>query len=129
MINSLLEIGSKLIDKIIPDKQAADAAKLKLLQLQQDVELKIEEFKHQEAIAQMDINKTEAQSEHIFISGWRPFIGWVCGIGLCYQFLLQPLLLGLFDLPMPSLDVSTLVALVTSMLGFGWYRSMDKRRK
>jgi hypothetical protein len=126
MIPSLIDIGSKLIDKLIPDKVQADEAKLKLLQLQQDGQLKLEEFKHEEAQSQADINKVEAQSSNLFVAGWRPCIGWMCCIGLFYQFLLQPVIMGIITNEFPVLDTGTLMALVTSLLGFGGYRTVEK---
>ena len=57
---------------------------------------------------QLDINKTEAQHGSIFVAGWRPFIGWVCGIALVWNFIIQPLLLWVaWMMPELGIDMST----------------------
>jgi len=87
---------------------------------------------------QLEINKEEARHGSIFVAGWRPFIGWVGGIALAYQFLLYPLLVwgwticqakawipGEID-PPPVFDAGPLFAIVTGMLGIGSMRRYDK---
>ncbi len=86
--------------------------------------------------AQNDINKIEAASSNLFIAGWRPFIGWVCGIAIAYNFLLMPfgnlilLILGKIglhvDFAMPAVDYGELWTLVTAMLGLGTMRTVEK---
>lgn len=133
LIGPLLEIGKSIISKVWPDPTAQAEAQLKLLQLQQAGEFKELEANLQLMLAQTDINKAEAQSASNFRGGWRPFIGWVCGLGLGYQFLIRPLANGVFTYyghgtPMPDLDTSTLMALVTGMLGFGGLRTFEKSK-
>lgn len=83
--------------------------------------------------AQTEVNKTEAQHASLFVAGWRPFIGWVCGSALAYQFILRPLLpwfsvmVGHPVPEMPSLDDS-LMELVMAMLGLGGLRTFEKVR-
>ena len=78
------------------------------------------------------INEKEAENESVFVSGWRPFIGWVCGIGLGFNFVIRPLfnyvlLIGFPKVvPMESLDFAPLMTLVTGMLGFGAVRTYEK---
>lgn len=80
---------------------------------------------------QIDTNKTEAGSPSVFVAGWRPFIGWVCGAALVYQYLLRPLLAWGFAIAghpmpvMPGLD-DTLWELLFGMLGLGGLRSFEK---
>jgi hypothetical protein len=82
-------------------------------------------------LAQAEIDKQEAASTNVFIAGWRPFIGWICGIAIGYNFLVIPLG-GLIlkalkvDFPMPALDMSELWTLVTGMLGLGTMRTVEK---
>ena len=133
LIGPLLEIGKSIINKVWPDPSAQAQAQLKLLQLQQAGEFKELEANLQLMLAQTDINQAEAQSASNFRGGWRPFIGWVCGLGLAYQFLFRPLAHGVVaflghGMPMPDLDTSTLLALVTGMLGFGGLRSFEKSK-
>ena len=61
-----------------------------------------------------------------FTRGWRPFIGWVCGCGLAYQFLLRPLLIGFLQRDFPSLGMDTLLTLLCGMLGLSAMRTTEK---
>lgn len=113
----------KVIDKIIPDPQAKAQMQLELIRLQQSGELA-------QMTGQMEINKVEAASPDLFRGGWRPFIGWICGVGLLYQFLLRPLLGWLsgvqgWAVP-PPLEMDTLLTLLLGMLGLGAYRTAEK---
>lgn len=84
-IGPIIDIVGKVIDRVIPDKEAARKAKDALAEeaLQADVK---------GMLAQLDINKVEAASSSIFVAGWRPFIGWVGGAGFAVQFVVVPLL-------------------------------------
>ena len=123
-ISAALDLGTTLINKIFPDPAQASEAKLKLLDLQQNGELAI-------MTAQTDINKTEAANSSVFVSGWRPAIGWVCALALAYQYLVRPLggtiasLLGLTIPPLPGLD-DNLWQLMMGMLGMGGLRTFEK---
>ena len=86
-ITVALDIGGKLIDRLWPDPTQADLAKLELFRLQQSGEL-------QQIAGQLEVNKAEATNTSVFVSGWRPFIGWICGTGLAYQFLVYPILVA-----------------------------------
>ena len=124
----------KVIDKIFPDKEAADKAKLELLKMQQAGEFKELEAELEKARMQVDVNTAEAQSGSNFRGGWRPFIGWICGLGLAYAVLLQPLITGVVQATVPNMqgfvmpDVQTdaLMALLFGMLGLGGYRTYEK---
>ena len=123
-ISAALDLGTTLINKIFPDPAQASEAKLKLLELQQNGELAI-------MTAQTDINKTEAANSSVFVSGWRPAIGWVCALALAYQYLVRPLggtiasLLGMTIPPLPGLD-DNLWQLMMGMLGMGGLRTFEK---
>ena len=88
--DQILNTGLAIIDKLIPDPAQKAEAKLKLLALQQQGEFKQLEADLQLAQGQIDINKIEAGSEDNFRAGWRPFIGWVCGMGFATQFFFGP---------------------------------------
>lgn len=133
-ITGVLEIGSKLIDHFFPDAKEADAAKLKLLELQQTGELAA-------MTGQLDINKVEAGSASMFVAGWRPAVGWVCAASLAMAYLPKALFLSVFwayqaystiktgksELPMfPDLGVTDLIGLLCAMLGIGGMRSFEK---
>jgi len=84
---------------------------------------------------QMEINRTESAHRSLFVAGWRPFIGWVCGLGICYVFLLQPLLHWLLALlypqwseNLPAFPTDCLLELMFGMLGIGTLRTFEKVR-
>lgn len=123
-VTAALDLGGKLIDKLFPDPAARDEAKLKLLTLQQNGELA-------QMTGQIETNKIEAASTNWFVAGWRPYIGWICGSGLAYQFLLMPIFNGLAVISgtvdaFPSLDMGTLLTLLLGMLGLGGMRMHEK---
>ena len=119
LVDALLGIGGKLIDKLIPDPAARDAARFELLKLQQSGELAA-------MLAQTDVNKVEAASGSVFVAGWRPAIGWVCALAMCYQYLLRPFLVAFNPvLAFPGLD-DNLWQLLAGMLGLGGLRTFEK---
>lgn len=78
---------------------------------------------------QIDINKAEAASTSLFVSGWRPGLGWVCVVAFTYQFVLYPFIVwycALKTLPAPPALDSVLWELTFGMLGLGGLRSIDK---
>ena len=83
-------------------------------------------------MAQVELNKIEAQHRTIFVAGWRPFIGWVCGTGIGMNFVIRPLLNYLLivfrpEVPiMESLDMTTLIPLLLGLLGIGGLRTYEK---
>ena len=118
-IDAILGIGGKLIDKLIPDPAAKDAARLELLKLQQSGELEA-------MTAQTEINKVEAASSNLFASSWRPAIGWVCALAMFYQYLARPFLTAFLpSLFFPGLD-ENLWQLMMGMLGLGGLRTFEK---
>src|SRR5690349_3275223 len=82
----------KIIDKLIPDPQAKAQMQLEAMKLAQNGEFKELDNQLQRDLAQIQVNNTEAQSESPFKSYWRPFVGWVCGFALAYEFLGRVLL-------------------------------------
>lgn len=130
-ITAALDIGGKLIDKLWPDPAQRDIAKLKLLELQQSGELAVLAAETQLAKGQIDVNAVEAASTSLFVSGWRPAVGWVCVLGFAMQFVVAPTatwatgLLG-STATFPSLDLSTMLPLLFGMLGLGGLRTAEK---
>ena len=120
-----------IIDKVIPDPAQRDKAKLGVLTLQQNGQLEELKATIQLALAQAQLDNTEASSPSLFKSGWRPFIGWTCGGGLFYQFIFRPIGGWIIEnwvhwpLP-PSLDLTTLMPLLFGMLGLGAMRTVEK---
>lgn len=121
---AIVEIGARLLDKIIPDKDARAKAQFELMRAAQDADLQL-------ALGQLEINKQEAAHPSVFVSGWRPFLGWVCGISLVYNFLVYPLLLWVVavfgaQIQVPPLASENLLELVMAMLGLGALRTYEK---
>lgn len=115
----ILGIGSKLIDKLIPDPAQANNARLELLKLQQSGELA-------SMTAQTDINKIEAGSSSVFVAGWRPALGWICAFAMAYQYLMRPFFTAFYpELAFPGLD-DNLWQLLLGMLGLGGLRTFEK---
>lgn len=98
-------------------------------------ELVIKKLNQRPNEVQAEINKIEAGHRSIFVAGWRPFLGWICGFGLGYQFVLRPLLQMVLVYVVPSagfialvsIDTGQLMTLVLAMLGLGGLRTYEKR--
>lgn len=82
---------------------------------------------------QLEINKEEAKHASIFVAGWRPGIGWICGIALGWNFIIQPIVSWIafasgVDLEgVPTLDTGELTTILLGMLGLGGLRTYEKR--
>lgn len=129
LIGPLLEIGKSIISKVWPDPSQQAEAQMRLLDLQQRGELAELDAQLKLALAQTEINKADATGNFIQRT-WRPFIGWVGGFALAYQFLLHPLLVWLsrtqgWPEP-PPLASDLLFSLVTQLLGLGAMRTFEK---
>jgi len=116
---ALLPTIGKVLDKVIPDKNARQAAQFALEAADQKGELDL-------LLGQLEVNKVEAASDSLFVAGWRPFIGWVCGVGLMYNVLLSPFLDIWFD--MPTVDPALLYPVLMGMLGLAGARTFEKTK-
>lgn len=131
LVDIILGPVAGLIEKYVPSSADKAAAQLELLKLQQSSDFQALDAQVKMAQAQTDVNKAEASSANIFVAGWRPFIGWVCGTGLAVQFLVGPLFtwiaaLASHPVVFPSLDMGTLITLLAGMLGLGGMRTVEK---
>lgn len=129
-LDDIIGAGLQIINKFIPDPAQKAQAAYEMAQLQQQKEFKELDVQIQAMQAQTDTNKAEAGNQSIFVAGWRPFVGWVCGCGLAYQYLVDPLISWVaaiqhWPIP-PSLDLSTLITMLGGMLGFGAMRTVEK---
>jgi len=116
-LGAVADLARSAIDKIWPDKTEQEkqeiAAAVMVIQ------------------GQIDVNKAEAANPSVFVAGWRPFVGWVCGAALAYQFVGKPLLSFGFAAyghplpPLPGID-DTLWQLLFGMLGLGGLRTVEK---
>jgi hypothetical protein len=121
-----------LLDKILPDEKAKDAAKLEALKLAQEGQLAELDAQVKLMLGQIEVNKVEAAHQSIFVSGARPFIVWVCGFGMAYAAILHPLfawiaLMNGAPTP-PQLDSDVLMYVLGGILGLGGYRTFEKTK-
>ena len=123
MIDKFIEPVSKILDKFVADKDLKQKLEHELLMSIQEANL-----------AQIKVNQQEAAHKSIFVAGWRPFIGWTCGIALAWHFVLQPLIMFLsvlfgFTLPeLPAFDMGSLMTVLMGMLGLGGLRTYEKQK-
>ena len=86
------------------------------------------------AARQIEVNKVEAAHRSRWVSGWRPFIGWVCGGALAWTFIGQPMaayLLAIYSPatpPPPTVDLAGLYPVLLGILGLGTLRTVEKAR-
>ena len=127
LISTLVGPVSNILDKVIPD--ADEKAKLA-----HELATMADTHAQQALLAQLEINKTEAASGSVFKGGWRPFVGWVCGVALLYHFILSPLILfgvsltGVDIPPIPEFDMGSLMTVLMGMLGLGGLRTYEKQK-
>ena len=107
------DIRQAVTGEISPEKRA-------------EIEARLLEIENQGLQAQIELNKIEAQSASVFVSGWRPAAGWVCVLGLFYTFLLQPLLAWATSSKPPEIDTTLLIQLLFGMLGLAGIRTYEK---
>lgn len=91
-----------------------------------DKQILLERLRQQPHLAQVELNKVEAQHRTIFVAGWRPFIGWVCGFGLAYTFLVNPTIQWFTGAAGPVLPQDIMMELVVGLLGLGTLRTVEK---
>ena len=120
-----------LLDKILPDPKAADDAKLRFLELAQKGELAALTADTELAKGQMAVNQVEAGNASLFVSGWRPAVGWVCVLTIGFKYVGGPLL-SVFTqfvghpVTLPVVDSSELWPVLLGMLGLGGFRTYEK---
>tara|TARA_B110000285_G_scaffold231400_1_gene300054 strand:+ start:777 stop:1148 length:372 start_codon:yes stop_codon:yes gene_type:complete len=123
MIDKLIKPVSDILDKFVADK---------------DLKIKLSHELEKEIIslnkAQLEVNKVEAANENVFVSGWRPFIGWACGVSLAYHFIVEPIIQYIFiangiQFETPEFDFSQLSTIVMAMLGMSTLRTYEKTKK
>jgi hypothetical protein len=132
VVDSVFNLASTVINKIWPDPATKAEAILKLQELEQRGELAELASATQLATGQLEINKIEAASSNLFVSGWRPAVGWVCCFSFAYILILQPFLLFLCALfnkvipTLPNIDTDLLGWALGGILGLGGMRTVEK---
>jgi hypothetical protein len=129
---ALLPALGTLLERVIPDPKASEAAKLELMRLAQSGELAQLNANTSLALAQIDVAKVDAAGQSAMQRNGRPFILWVCGAALAFDTLAKPLILYGAALaghplpPMPNLSSDQLYALLFGVLGLGGFRTYEK---
>jgi len=124
LLPSLLPVVGDVLDRFFPNKEEKEKA-------QREIETKLTEHLARIDLAQLEVNKQEAAHRSLFVAGWRPFIGWTCGLALFYTYLAQPVAMFVMaqtgDLvQLPHVDLSMMMPVLLGMLGLGGLRSFEK---
>ena len=127
MLQALIGPVTGLLDKFIEDKDAKNA-------LAHEISTMADRHAQELAKGQLEVNKVEASSSSIFVSGWRPAVGWVCVLGMAGNFIVIPIsnfILALADsaVTIPLIDTATMMPVLMGMLGLGAMRSAEKIKK
>tara|TARA_B100002019_G_scaffold265930_1_gene255818 strand:+ start:108 stop:494 length:387 start_codon:yes stop_codon:yes gene_type:complete len=122
MIGQVIEVADKVLGKFIPDKNLK-------MKLQKEMTMAF----HDANLAQIQLNKQEAAHKNIFVAGWRPFVGWTCGVALAYHFILSPIIETILiafgvTTDLPSFEFSQLSSILMGMLGLGGLRTYEKMK-
>ena len=129
IVTALVPALGTLIDRLIPDKAEAEKARNQL-------EAQLVTAANAAAMAQVEVNKVEAAHSSVFVAGWRPFIGWVCGVALALYYI-PMFIIGMALwiwacleagqlVQRPELGVAEIIGLVMAMLGLGSLRTLEK---
>lgn len=116
-----------LLDKFIEDKDQKN-------KLAHEIATMSEKHAQELAQGQLEVNKVEAGHRSAWVAGWRPFIGWVCGVALAWHFVLSPVIIFLaawFNVVLPTLptfDMGSLMTVLMGMLGLGGLRTFEKSK-
>jgi len=123
-LTSIFDLGKSVVERIWPDANKRAEEMRKLEELKQRGDLAYLDAHVKLLVGQLEINKVEAASKSLFVAGWRPFIGWVCGLGLAYNIILSPFLDIWFT--MPNVNTEALYPVLMGMLGIGGMRTVEK---
>lgn len=130
-IDDIIAEGLKILNKFVKDPEAQAQAQLEMLRISQQDKFKEIDAALQHSQMQADINKAEAAHANVWVAGWRPFIGWVCGAGLALQFIIFPLVFWVGQLMsvaiiMPQLPFEMIMTMLGGMLGIGGMHTYEK---
>ena len=125
MIDKLIGPVTSLLDKFVEDKDQK-------AKLAHEVATMAQRHAQELAKAQLEVNKAEAQHRSLFVSGWRPAVGWCCVFGMMGNFMVIPfanfvLALLEIDVTVPLIDTATMMPVLMGMLGLGAMRTYEKR--
>jgi hypothetical protein len=124
-IPQMVTTVSQIVNKFVPDRDAQ-------IKLQAELQQQLIQIEADAAKAQAEINNTEAANSNLFVSGWRPSVGWVCALAFAWQFVGQPFFSFAYTLytkqpaPVVALPADALMTVLLGLLGLGGYRSLEK---
>lgn len=126
-VEAVSNMISKIVDKVAPNADLEVKGKIEqaLQEMQKEYEVQL---------SQVTVNLEESKSSSVFVAGWRPFLGWIGGLGIGYEVLLMPIgnaIAAMFGVPpvFIGVDITLLQSIVGGMLGLGIARSWDKKNK
>ena len=123
ILGPVLEIGKSLIDRLFPDPAAKAKAELDMMVLLQTQDL-------QRVMGQLEINAAEAANPNMWVAGWRPAIGWCCGLGFLWAAIGHPVFAYIAAIKgwpaAPAVDTDVLLYVLGGMLGLGTLRTVEK---
>jgi hypothetical protein len=128
ILPAILGIADKIFDRVIPDKAAADKAKLEMAAALQSQDFQV-------ALEQIKVNAVEASSTNWFVSGWRPCVGWLGAFALGYAAILEPFARFIAKVgfgyagAFPVLDTTITMQILFGILGLGAFRTVEKVKK
>ena len=125
LLPSILPAVTNIIGRFLPEDKEARA------KAEREIEAQLSTHLAKIDLAQLGINKTEAAHRAIFVAGWRPFIGWCCGISLAWTYVLTPILQFVLAntghlIDLPAMDMSQMMPVLMGMLGLGGLRTFEK---
>ena len=125
ILNALIGPVTGLLDKFIEDKDQKSA-------LAHEIATMSQKYAQESVLAQLEVNKVEAAHKSLFVAGWRPFIGWTCGLGMFGNFITIPfsnfvLALLEYDIVIPLVPLETMMPVLMGMLGLGAMRTYEKK--
>ena len=115
ILSALAPAAMTILEKAIPDKD-----------LREKLSHEIATMADRQMSAQIEVNKVEAAHKSLFVAGWRPAIGWICGLALLYSTIVSPIL-GIWFI-VPEVDTSLLTTVLMGMLGLGAMRTFEKTK-
>jgi len=134
VISGLFSAAQSLIERFFPDPEKKAAAQLELLKMQQNGDLAQLAAETDLAKLQVQVNLEEAKSANWFVAGWRPFIGWICGCGLAYVSIIEPVARFAAQVwfhytgSFPVIDTTITMQVLLGMLGLAAARTVEKVR-
>lgn len=116
-VGAVADLATSVINKIWPDKSEQERAQIAMAT--------------SVVMGQLEINKAEAANPSLFVSGWRPFIGWTCGAGCAWNWVGLPVVkaactIAGYSVALTAADISEMMPLLVAMLGLGGYRTYEK---